>query len=261
MLSICTSLEINTASVVFLLITFWFIFEENLTNMKFRFLKTALLLFFLTHAACQNSPYDTSTPEKLVTSLGLIGLQPEDHNPLPYFYEKASAEAILSFDQNAEKTLNAFNTFRNLLAAKFPEFVKSNREGKIKVSLDGFAGVQTRNFTYSASMISAQMKERSPEDYEFISTTEPDEEGVAQVTVKIKGKTSTLPLKKTDHGYRIFSTQKQLDQISKSVARIKKMNEVFDNGIALINDGAITKENFEDKVAALADAYFNSFQE
>ena len=223
--------------------------------------KILLFLLFINQVSCQTAPYDTSTPEKFVTALGQIGAQPEDHNPLPYFYDKVSAEAILSFDQNAEKALNSFNTFRNLLTEKFPAFVKSNRKGKIKVSLDGFAGLQTRNFSYSASMIGAQMKERNPEDYEFISATEPDEEGITQVTVKIKGKTSTLPLKKTTDGYQMFSTEKQLDQISKSVAKIKKMNKVFEEGIALIKEGGLTKENFEDKVDALSNAYFKSFQE
>jgi hypothetical protein len=225
------------------------------------FRRTILLLFSVFILSCESNPYDTSTPKTFVTSLGIIGQQPEDHNPLPYFYEPKVAEAILLFDQTAEEGLKSFNSFRNTLAEKFPKYVKSNREGKIKIATDGFAGFNTRNFTYSASTISAQMKERKSLDYEFVSATEVDEDNISQLQVKIKGKTTTIPLKKTDQGFVMHSTEDQLENINESVAKMKKMNEVFLRGISLINSGELTEANFKEKIEDLSNQYFDVVRE
>lgn len=218
-----------------------------------------LFLFFLVPLfSCNNNPYDTSTPEKFVTSLGIIGQQPEDHNPLPYFYEKEYAGAILTFDEMAEEGLDAFDRFRNSVVTHFPTHVKSNEEGRIKISLDGFAGMNTRNFSYGASMVGAQMKARIPSDYEFISVTEADGDGVSELKLKIQGRETTLPIKKTDKGYRMFSSQEQLQNISKSVERIRQMNDVFLTGTQLIASKEITQKNFKEKVEELSDNYFKA---
>lgn len=223
--------------------------------MKFQKL---LLLFLLPLFSCVNNPYDTSTPEKFVISMGLIAQQPKDHNPLPYFYDKESADAILAFDQAAESGLESFNRFRNSIVTKFPMHVKTNQEGKIKIALDGFSGLNTRNFTYSASMIGAQMKERKPSDYEFISVTEVDKEGIVQLKVKVLGRETTLPIKKTKNGYRMFSTKETIESISKSIAKIKQLEDVFFTGIQLIESGKITKENFKEKMEVVSTQYFKA---
>lgn len=223
--------------------------------MRFKHLVFLLLLPLF---SCSTNPYDTSTPENIVLSMGKIGEQPKDHNPLPYFYDKESADAIFAFDQAAEKGLTSFNTFRNAVATKFPEYVKSNQKGKLKVALDGFAGFNVRNFTYSASMIGAQLKERKPSDYEFVSASGPNEEGIVQLKVKVLGKLATIPLKKTVDGYRMFSTEQQLENIKKSVSRIKEFDAVFSRGIELVKSGELTPKNFAEKMALLSEEYFKA---
>ena len=71
--------------------------------------RTFALLFLFSLTACTQSPYDTSTPEKLVASMGLIGQQPETADPLPYFYEKEAATAIAQFDRLGAQGLAAFD--------------------------------------------------------------------------------------------------------------------------------------------------------
>ena len=220
--------------------------------------KHLVFLFLLPLFSCSTNPYDMSTPENVVLSMGKIGEQPKDHNPLPYFYDKESAKAILAFDQAAENGLESFNKFRNSVSEKFPTFVKSNRKGKLKITLDGFNGMKTRNFNFSASMIGAQMKERKPADYEFISASEANEEGITQLKVKIKGRTSSIPLKKNSNGYYMFSSQEQLDNIQNSIAKIKKFEEIFKEGIQLVESGELTANNFEEKMALLSEKYFKA---
>jgi len=220
--------------------------------------KKLILLFILPLFSCSNEPYDTSTPEKFVTSLGLIGQQPKDQNPLPYFYDKESADAILNFDEMAEKGLTSFDKFRNLIALKFPTHVKTNQKGKIKIALDGLPGKNTINFTYSISMIGPQMKERQPSDYEFVSATELDKENISQLKVKILGKITTIPIKKTENGFRMYSKEKMIENISKSIAKIKKMDEVFLTGIKLIDSNEITQENFKEKMEGISTQYFSA---
>ncbi|MEL7147869.1 MAG: hypothetical protein AAFO69_15960, partial [Bacteroidota bacterium] len=121
-----------------------------------------ILLSLLPLFACSNDPYDTSTPEKMVVSMGLISQQPASHNPLPYFYEKEAANAIGQFDKAGENVLTLFDQLREQLASKFPKHVKQNREGMLKITLDGFNGLKVRTFTYSATTIGGQLKERKP---------------------------------------------------------------------------------------------------
>jgi len=220
--------------------------------------KHLVFLFLLPLFSCSTNPYDMSTPQNVVLSMGKIGEQPKDHNPLPYFYDKESAKAIFAFDKAAENGLESFNKFRNSVSEKFPTFVKSNRKGKLKITLDGFNGMKTRNFNFSASMIGAQMKERKPADYEFISASEANEEGITQLKVKIKGRTSSIPLKKNSAGYYMFSSQEQLDNIQNSIAKIKKFEEIFKEGIQLVESGELTANNFEEKMALLSEKYFKA---
>lgn len=214
------------------------------------------ILLLLTLFSCSNDPYDTSTPENFVISLGLIGQQPENHNPLPYFYEKESADAILAFDTNSKKGLDSFDEFRSIMALKFPNHIKTNKKGKIKIALDGKTGLNTRNFTFSASLIGEQMKERKPTNYEFISATKPDSEGISQLNLKILGNITTIPIKKTKNGYRMFSTEKTMENISKSIAKTKQIEEVFSSAIKRINSGEITQENFKEKMEEISNKYF-----
>lgn len=220
--------------------------------------KNLLFLFLIPMLSCTHNPYDTSTPEKFVTSLSIVGEQPKDHNPLPFFYNSEAAEAILYFDQAAEATLQSFDEFRNLMATKFPSYIKKNKEGEIKIALDSVQFMSTRSFTFSASMVAAQMKERSSSDYEFISATTADSEGIIQLKVKISGRVSTIPIKKTEDGFRMFLTEGVLKNLDQSVEKTKRMREVFLSGINQLNSEEITAENFKEKIEYLYDSYMKA---
>ena len=217
--------------------------------------RTFALLFLFSLTACTQSPYDTSTPEKLVASMGLIGQQPETADPLPYFYEKEAATAIAQFDRLGAQGLAAFDKFRDLVAMKFPKYVQRNRTGMLKVTLDGFNGLKVRTFTFSASTIGGQLKERQPSDYEFIAATEPDEDGIAQLTMKILGNEKTLPLIKTSAGFKIYMEEKAMDNIKASIDQLGQLEQVFVNANQLLEAGDITEENFEDKMEVILLEY------
>lgn len=117
--------------------------------------KKLLLIVLLPLTACSVNPYDTSTPENFVTSMGLISERPSSENPIPFFYDKDAAERITIFDETGEKTGVAFDKFRNMMEEKFPDHVKSNQEDRLKIALDGTTGMKTRSFSYSATLIGA----------------------------------------------------------------------------------------------------------
>ena len=217
-------------------------------------LKKILITVLLPLIAFAANPYDTSTPKKFVISMGLISQQGPKENPLPHFYEPASAEAILAFDQSSENAMRSFDKFRNTLNVKFPNHVIENKARGLEIALDAYSEMSTIRFTFSATFIGAQLKERKPSDYEFVSATKPDTEGVVQVTLKISGKTSTLPIKNTAQGYRMFLTQDVLDKIAATIKQVAKLEKVFSDATQEIENGVITEENFEEK---LEQVYFN----
>lgn len=213
----------------------------------------ALLLFSL--FSCKSGPYDTSSPEKFVSSMGLIGQQEEPHNPLPYFYDAVSAKAILEFDELGAQTLESFTAFRNALSEQFPQNTKVNTEEQLKVALDGPAGMQTGSFSYSATLIGAQLKERKASDYVFVSATEPDEEGIVQLRLQISGNETSLPIKQTKDGYRMFLSDKVLGDISNAVEMLERLDQVFSEAHAQLVRNEITEANFEEELLRIVQAY------
>ncbi|WP_435579082.1 hypothetical protein [Gilvibacter sp.] len=218
-------------------------------------LKKLFAFLLIPLLACTNDPYDTSTPENFVIALGQVSQQPEDHNPLPYFYEEASAAAILRFDQMGMATSEAFVSFKNSLAEQFPGHVKRNLEGRIVVSLDGFAGMKTRTFNFSATLIGPQLKARTAADYEFIGATEPDAEGVVQLTLKMEGVQRTLPIKKTAAGYRMFLAPEMIEGIDKNLKTIENLQAVFVGANKQLLGGTINENNFESELETIHNAY------
>ncbi|MEZ5008585.1 MAG: hypothetical protein R2753_10600 [Chitinophagales bacterium] len=187
--------------------------------------------------------------------MGLISQRPNTENPLPYFYDKESAEAIATFDGVSEKGLIAFDKFRNATAEKFPNHTKKNQKGELKIALDGYAGMKIRSFTLSATLIGAQLKERNSSDYEFVSATEPDENNISQLTLKILGNEKTLPLKKTKDGYKMFLSDEVLENINNAVKKAEKLEQVFLEANQLLENNKITEANFEEKMEAISIQY------
>lgn len=218
-------------------------------------LRNLLFIFTLLLFACSKKVYDTSTLEKLVESMGTISQQPKTDNPLPYFYDKESASAIHQFDQAGENGLIAFDAFRNAVAAKFPNHTKRNTKGILKIALDGFAGMKVRSFSYSVSLVGPQLKKRKPSDYEFVSATKPDKNGVAQLTVKILGKEKTIPHKKTKEGYRMFLEKDAIDSFYNIVKQLEQLEKVFSDANQQIENGEITEDNFEEKMKIVLVEY------
>ena len=220
--------------------------------------KKIFLLLLLPIFSCSSSRYDTSTPEKFVESMGLIGQQPKSENPLPFFYEKESAISITKFDEVGGKCQDSWNKMRGLIAEKFPNNIKSNQEGRLKIVLDVYAKMKTRTFSFSATQIGPQLKERKPSDYEFVSCTEPNENGVCQITVKMMGNAKTIPIKKSADGYRLFLEPDVLKNMDETVEKIKGLEKVFADANQLLETGKITEENFEVKMQEVYTNYQNA---
>ena len=218
-------------------------------------LKNLFAFLLIPLLACTSDPYDTSTPEKFVIALGQVGQQPEDHNPLPYFYDEASAEAISRFDELGAATAEAFENFRNTLAEQFPKHIKRNLPERISITLDGYGGMKTRTFNFSATLIGSQLKARTAADYEFIGATAPDADGVVQLTLKMEGVERTLPIKKTPAGYRMFLAPEMIEGINNNLITIENLKAVFVGAHKQLLDGNINEENFETELETIHNAY------
>ncbi|MCB0509479.1 MAG: hypothetical protein KDC82_01865 [Bacteroidetes bacterium] len=220
-------------------------------------MKSERLLFFvlILLISCAKNPYDTSTPENYVLSMGLIGQQDKNDDPLPYFYDEISAKAIADFDALAEESFEEFEQFRISLSEKFPEHIEENEEGKIEVRLDSILDKNLRSFSLNVSLVGAQMKERSPSDYEFISATEPDSNNISQLTLIITGKELTLPITKTKDGYRMFLSEDVLETISDRIVQLEKMKAVFVEANVMLKEEHINEANLEEKIEELSLAY------
>lgn len=217
--------------------------------------KKLLFILLLPLSVYSKNPYDTSTPEKFVESMGLIGQQPKSNNPLPYFFEKKSAVAILKFDQIGEKGRASFDTFRNSIVDKFSDFVVNSDKESLKVALDGSTQMNIRSFSFGVTLIAAQFKERQPSDYKFISATEPDENNISQLTMEISGVEKTLPIKKTKKGYRMFLEEEAMENIYLMITKTERLEAVFSEANKLIAKGEITAANFKVKMEEVSKKY------
>lgn len=214
-----------------------------------------LLSFLIPLFISSNTPYDTSTPEKFVIAMGLISQHPKTENPLPYFYEKDFALALTKFDESGKKAQLAFDQFRNAIAEKFPNNTLTNEEGNLKIALDGFSKMKIRTFSYRANLIGEQLKERSPSDYEFVSATEPDENNISQLTLKILGNEKTLPIIKTEEGYKMYLPKDVLNVVNTTTNKGIQLESVFSKATQSIEKGKVTTENFEAKLEKVIEQY------
>lgn len=222
--------------------------------------KKLLLIIFLPICAFSQKPYDTSTPEKFVESMGLVGEQPKSHNPIPFFYEKKAAKAMNQFDESGLNAMKSFDAFRNSVAEKFPKHILVNEEGYLKVVLDDVLDKNNRDFSFSATLIGEQLKERDPSDYEFISSTEPDEEKSVQLTLKISGNERTLPLTKTKKGFRMVLGENVLADIEEMISKTEQFERIFSEANRQLAKGDITEANFAVKIDELSMKYAQALE-
>lgn len=222
--------------------------------------KNFLILSLVILASCSKNPYDTSTPESYVLSMGLVGQQDKNDDPLPYFYDPESAAAIAEFDALAEESKEEFDKFRKAIAERFPNHIEENEEGSLKLALDGNLDENLRTFSLQVSMVGAQMKERSPSDYEFISATEPDSNNISQLSLIITGNEITLPLTKTENGYRMFLTEKVLETIASRIEQLKNLKQVFADANEMIEQEQISDANFDERIEEIFSKYKQAFK-
>jgi|GEM_PF-4437513 len=224
-----------------------------------KYLLTALAIF--TMVSCKpQSPYDTSTPEKMLTSLGLVSSQPVDHNPIPYFYVKKDAEAITNFDESGFKALDAFEAFKTAMINNFQTKIKRSSKDKIELYKDDDM-FSTVSLSLSASLIRPQLQSRSPEDYEVVSVSEPNEEGVVVVRCRMVDRETDLEVKEEDGHYLMFLKDKDYVQIQKMTKFFERAEALFSRAASEINSKEVTNENFEEKSTSWDTEYIDLFAE
>ena len=218
-----------------------------------------LFFIFIPIITFSQKPYDTSTPEKLVEAMGSVGNLPADENPLPYLYDEQTANTFIAFDEIGEKAGRSFDQFRRNLQEKFPKYVLENKEGKIKITLNGLEE-NTRTFSFAASSVSTQTRAMKPTDFKFISATEPDENQISKLRLVTKGEENIIDIKKTEKGYKMFLTPGILAYLSQTTESLIKRNQVFEEANQLLESGEITTENFESEMERISIAYIESLQ-
>ncbi|WP_157716078.1 hypothetical protein [Roseivirga echinicomitans] len=226
---------------------------------RMKYLLAALAIF--TMVGCQpKSPYDTSTPEKMLLSLGLVSAQPVDHNPVPYFYVKKDGIAITNFDEAGFKALDAFESFKTAMIGSFQTKIKRSSKDKIEFYKDEEL-FSTVSLSLSASLIRPQLQNRSPEDYEVISVSEPSEHGVVTVKCRMMDRETDLEVKKEDGNYLMFLKDKDYVQIQKMTKFFEKAEALFSRAASEINNKEVTEENFEEISTSWDTEYMDLFKE
>ncbi|MGW8122060.1 hypothetical protein ACV07N_05320 [Roseivirga echinicomitans] len=224
-----------------------------------KFLLTALVIF--TIGSCKpKSPYDTSTPEKMIYSLGQVSAQPKELNPIPYFYVEKDAVAITDFDESGFKALDAFESFKNAMYQHFPTKVTNMTKTKIEFNKDESV-FSTVSLSLSASLIRPQLQDRTPEDYEYISVTDPTEDGVYKIKCRMVNTETELEVKKENNQYLMFLKDKDYIQIQKMAKFFVKADALFTRAAAELNDKKVTLDNFEEMSSSWDNEYMNLFQE
>tara|TARA_R110001599_G_C12261382_1_gene660513 strand:- start:2559 stop:3254 length:696 start_codon:yes stop_codon:yes gene_type:complete len=224
-----------------------------------KYLLAALAIF--TIVSCKpKSPYDTSTPEKMLSSLGQVSAQPKEQNPIPYFYVKKDAEAITGFDESGFKAIDAFEAFKTAMNTGFPTKITRLSKDKIEFNKDD-SMFSTVSLSLSASLIRPQLQDRAPEDYEYVSATEPDENGVIKITCRMVDRETDLEVKKENGQYLMFLKDKDYIQIQKMTKFFEKAEALFTRAASEINKKEVTSENFGEMSSSWDEEYMNLFQE
>lgn len=206
-----------------------------------------LFMLLLLHSCGNNNPYDNSTPEKFIISLGQIGLQPKEQNPIPFFYLENDARSITAYDDSALKCLAAFQAFKTALNQKFPTKVKTvdDKEIILNVEPDSFS---TLSFRLSASVIRDQLQENAPGDFVFVSAAEAGADGITKVTYKMKGNENSVDLKLTNGQYLMFLPEGSLKQLNKMIPFFVKSESILSGFLQEIENNDLTLNNFDVKV-------------
>jgi hypothetical protein len=217
------------------------------------------LLIFLIACSPKRS-YDTSTPEKFVTALGLVNSHPQDENPVPFFYDKLSSEKITQYDEASFKAKNAFTKFKNKLANTFPDKVVSVTETSIKV-MSGEEDYQTESFSLSAYSVSSQMRERNASDYLYVSESAPNSSGVITLKLKIKDEDVEIELKKESGHYVMFLDNENIEMMERMTKFLLASDGLFSNCAMEIENGLLTEENFNEKIFDWSFAHISNFMD
>lgn len=214
----------------------------------------AIVIVCFTQGCTQDSPYDTSTPEKFIIALGQIGERPKEENPIPFFYAKEDAIAITEFDETGAQAIEAFQAFKSAIASNFPNNIKSNVENKIVLE-EYKMGPLSLSFSLSASLIRSQIQSRKAGDYKFISATEPDENGTVEITFLLLGNQSKLEVTKFGNQYMLTSKEENTKQLIKMVDFFNQAGTFFSSKLAIISNKEVTSENLMEKATLWQTEY------
>lgn len=216
----------------------------------------AIVIICSTQGCTQNSPYDTSTPEKFISALGQVGERPKEENPVPFFYKEDDAEAITNFDVAGESAVATFQAFKLALSENFPEKVRSNLKTKITLQPQKM-GRFNMSFSLSASLIRNQIQSRSPSDYEFISATEPDENGIVNISYLMLGKEAKVDVVKVRNQFMMVLKEDGIGQLNNMTSFFNKAEQFFSDNLKAIESEEITSENLLDNVSEWEQEYLS----
>lgn len=219
----------------------------------------AIIVIIGTQGCTQDSPYDTSTPEKFILALGQVGERPKDENPIPFFYPNEDANAITLYDETGGKLIETFKAFKSAIVNNFPNNVGSNSENKIVLEPDKM-GLVSMSFSLSASLIGSQIQSRSASDYKFISATEPDENGTVEITFLLLGNESKLKVTKFSNQYMLTMTEESTKQLNKMVDFFSQADRFFSTHLTSITNQEVTSENLMEKATEWEKEYFGLLQ-
>lgn len=220
---------------------------------------SAIVIIFSALGCQEKSPYDNSTPEKMMASLALISEQPKEVNPIPYFYKKDDAKAITEFDEAGGRAIATFQVFKEALFAGFPTKIKSMKENKIELHAQD-KSFFSQSFSLSASLIRNQLQEQKPNAYEFVSASEPNENDIITVEYKMLGKKATLDVIEEKGQYVMHMKSEDIAKIEQMTTFFNKADSLFTAFNTDINNQNLNDKNFGEKTEEWGSLYMDLFK-
>lgn len=215
-----------------------------------------IFLALLFSSACSQTPYDRSTPEKFVIAIGQAALTFDEYYPIPYFYTKDASEAIQQYDALGAKGKENFDNFKSVAMATFPQYASKGFDNKLRFSLtDG----SRSSFSFSATIIGDQIKNRTPEDYAFISS-ETTEDGIVNITMTIKGNEAVVATRMVDGQLQMSMEEKALTNIKKMTVFLQEASTYYEAWTQEIKEGKVTTENLPEYVLDWETKYMQAIK-
>jgi hypothetical protein len=209
------------------------------------------IYFFIVVFLCCNiingqNRYNLSTPKSLVESVGKVGVEPVDENPVPALYTSESAKFIMAYDDTVTSAMNRFREFKKKITTLFPDNVVS--AGEEEIELKTGQENTTMKFSVSYPVVRENLKGIKPGDYIFVYSSEFDE-GSVRIKTTRNGSETILLARKENGEYRMVLNDATREKFAGYSVYASKYDVFFKKCISAIDNKEINTNNYNQFVS------------